>query len=272
MFNKCYGLALSDSNNLGPYQAGAIMGLLHELNHIGLPSHQVVSGVSLGALNGYIFSQHGFGDEAGIIGQLNDFWMKIAEQNSEIVKSWGWGTIYGFFQENSLYDASNLYKFIADYFQVHDPKRHVNLGITNVLNGQYKSFKGVHSREEIIKVLQASVSFPGVFKFVEAFDSLWFTGSAIYEIDVIAPINHCKKLGYEDKDIVLDVILSGNPHLPHQAATIMNAFQVGSRSFQIMNYYERMFGVLRAQSGHPDVEFRYIIGPEREMSNKIIPI
>jgi hypothetical protein len=33
-----------------------------------------------------------------------------------------------------------------------------------------------------------------------------------------------------------------------------------------------MFGLLRAKNGHPDVNFRYIIGPQREMASKIIPI
>jgi hypothetical protein len=46
--------------------------------------------------------------------------------------------------------------------------------------------------------LQASIAFPGVFKTVEAFDSLWFTGSAIQENDVIAPIKHCRELNYTD--------------------------------------------------------------------------
>lgn len=33
-----------------------------------------------------------------------------------------------------------------------------------------------------------------------------------------------------------------------------------------------MFGLLRAKGGHPDVKFRHIIGPQREMANKIVPI
>jgi hypothetical protein len=39
-----------------------------------------------------------------------------------------------------------------------------------------------------------------------------------------------------------------------------------------MQYYERMFGVMRAQSSHPNVTFRHIVGPLRDMSNKIVPL
>jgi len=33
-----------------------------------------------------------------------------------------------------------------------------------------------------------------------------------------------------------------------------------------------MFGLLRARDGHPDVQFRNILGPQREMANKIVPV
>ena len=39
-----------------------------------------------------------------------------------------------------------------------------------------------------------------------------------------------------------------------------------------MSYYERMYGLLRAKGGHPDVTYRHVIGPLREMPNKIIPL
>ena len=49
--------------------------------------------------------------------------------------------VYGFFYENSLYDASYLYDFIEDYFGGSKFYRHLNLGIANVLDGRFKSFR-----------------------------------------------------------------------------------------------------------------------------------
>lgn len=57
--DKCYGLALSDAINLGPYQAGVMQGLIKELKLTGGSSgtmYEVVTGVSLGALNAHILS------------------------------------------------------------------------------------------------------------------------------------------------------------------------------------------------------------------------
>jgi len=72
-------------------------------------------------------------------------------------------------------------------------ERNLNIGLANVLNGQFKSFEDFEKPEKLVKVLQASLVYPGVFKTIEAFGQLWFTGAAIYEIDVMAPINHCRE-------------------------------------------------------------------------------
>ena len=111
-----------------------------------------------------------------------------------------------------------------------------------------------------------------MFKSIEAFDSLWFTGSAIYESDVIAPISHCRNMGYEDKDIVIDAVLSGKPELQHKISELLNAFGIGSRYFDIYSYEKRTYGIIRAMRSFPQVQFRYVIGPERDMSNKIVPV
>ena len=196
----------------------------------------------------------------------------MAENKNRIAKSWNWGIIFGFFYESSLYDASGLYDFVEDYFSDSKFYRHMHLGIADVLDGKFKSFKQSHGSEELIQVLKASLAFPGVFKAVEAFDSLWFTGSAIYEIDILSAIKHCESVGYDEENIVIDVIVSGNPHLAHKLAQYYNAFGIAERTFEVQTYYQQMYGLLRAKAGHPGVDFRHVIGPNRDMPNKVVPI
>ena len=155
MPKKCYGLALSDSHNLGPYQAGVIQELTKEHKKTGQAQYQVVSGIALGAINAHIYSQFPLGKEEDASRKLEDFWTKLAEYNeaNQLVQSWSWGMLYGFFYENSLYDASKLYDFIENYFAGAEINRNINIGLANVLNGQFKSFKGHHGSDEFIKVL-----------------------------------------------------------------------------------------------------------------------
>lgn len=60
----------------------------------------------------------------------------------------------------------------------------------------------------MIALLQASVAFSGVTPSVAIMDALYFAGSAIYENDVTAAINHCEAVGYAEEDIIIDTILS----------------------------------------------------------------
>jgi predicted acylesterase/phospholipase RssA len=75
-------------------------------------------------------------------------------------------------------------------------KKHLSIGVTNVLNGAFSTFNEHHPISELLKILQASLSFPGITPPVEAFDSLYFSGASIYENDVMGAINHCERLGY----------------------------------------------------------------------------
>ena len=66
---------------------------------------------------------------------------------------------------------------------------------------------------------------------MSGFDSKWFTGSAVYEIDIMGPINQCYNLGFTHKDIVVDSIISVNPHPPHDYInSLTNVFYIFTKA------------------------------------------
>ena len=79
-------------------------------------------------------------------------------------------------------------------------------------------------------------------------------------------------MGYKEDEIVMDVILSGNPNLPHALANYYNSFGMLERTLEVQSYFEKMYGLIRARDSHPGVHFRHVIGPNRDMSNKIVPV
>jgi predicted acylesterase/phospholipase RssA len=66
--SKCYGIAITDGHDLGPYQAGAISGLLENLESD--TKYTTVTGVSVGAINAYILSQYEIGQEKEVTQKL----------------------------------------------------------------------------------------------------------------------------------------------------------------------------------------------------------
>ncbi len=61
-----------------------------------------------------------------------------------------------------------------------------------MLNGAFASFSEKITTENMIKILQASVSFSGMSPAISIFDQLYFSGNAIYENDVSSAIKHCE--------------------------------------------------------------------------------
>jgi len=53
-------------------------------------------------------------------------------------------------------------------------------------------------------------------------------------------------MGYEDHNIVVDVVMSANPELPHVNADNYNAFNMVTRSSELMEFYRTKYGVIRA--------------------------
>ena len=99
-------------------------------------------------------------------------------------------------------------------------------------------FDETHTTDELLKVLVASVSYSGISPAVELGDQFYFSGDAIYENNVISVIHKCEEMGYQEQDIVIDTIISGqrdvdNDYDPAKA----NAFDVLRRSSEVFTYY-----------------------------------
>ena len=58
-------------------------------------------------------------------------------------------------------------------------------------------------------------------------------------------------------------MLSASPKLHHALTSMYNAPAVLTRTFEVMDFYETQFGVLRAKKAHPEVNIRHVIGPSR---------
>jgi predicted acylesterase/phospholipase RssA len=135
------------------------------------------------------------------------------------------------------------------------------------LNGTFVSFNDNFKTKDLLEVLKASVSYPGIFSPHTAWESLWFSGSAIWNIDVSAPVLRCKSMGFNESDIVLDIILDSAPTIEEIDAAKFNTFQMAKRSMDVVNYYSARDGILNAQKAYPQAYIRNIIGPNQSWTS-----
>ena len=201
---------------------------------------------------------------------LEKFWIDIAAM--EPYNNWTGGFIYGFFFEKGIYNAQPMTEYLNDKFKDRSVHRHLNIAVTNVLNGQFSIFDESLPTEDLIRILQASVSFSGMSPAIEDEDQIYFSGNTVYENDVLSVINHCESLGYKEEDIVIDTILSGEREVGHFNSEKANAFSVLKRSSEVFKYYQHMHGIMRAKDGHRNVNFRYVVAPSFQLPTKIMPL
>jgi predicted acylesterase/phospholipase RssA len=102
-------------------------------------------------------------------------------------------------------------------------KTKLNIGIANVLNGTFVSFNDNFKTKDLLHALKASISYPGIFAPHKAWNSTWFSGSAIWNNDVSAPVLRCKAMGFKEEDIILDVIVDNDPNIKTVDASKYNA-------------------------------------------------
>ena len=201
---------------------------------------------------------------------LEKFWIDIAAM--EPYNNWTGGFIYGFFFEKGIYNAQPMTEYLNDKFKDRSVHRHLNIAVTNVLNGQFSIFDESLPTEDLIRILQASVSFSGISPAIEYEEQIYFSGNTVYENDVLSVINHCESLGYKEEDIVIDTILSGEREVGPFNSEKANAFSVLKRSSEVFKYYQHMHGIMRAKDGHRNVNFRYVVGPDISLPSKVIPL
>ena len=64
---------------------------------------------------------------------LDEFWIEMAKM--EPYKVWTGGYIYGFFFEKGIYSLDPMMEFLVDKLGERQVQNHMNIAVTNVLNG-----------------------------------------------------------------------------------------------------------------------------------------
>lgn len=67
--------------------------------------------------------------------------------------------------------------------------------------------------DELPTVCQASTAIPGVFPPVELNGRVLIDGGSVWSINAFSAIEGCRRLGYSDSDIILDLLMNSHAEL-----------------------------------------------------------
>lgn len=116
------------------------------------------------------------------------------------------------------------------------------------------------------------MSFAGFFPPAEVLGSSYFDGSAIWDVDIFTAINKCIDKGYDEKDIIVDVILTSAANLKPVEAQNYKSINMLFRYLEVSSFYNSMDGLLRAKFSYKNVDFRYVIAPSGDIPSSLQPL
>ena len=232
--DTCYALAFGAGTETSAYQAGVLKGLI-AANGAAAHAYSSISGMSGGGVNTAILGSFPIGEENAAADRIIKFWQDAS--NTRLYRDWTGGVAQGLVMEGGLYSPLLLQEFLAtELTDIGAQKRFVDIGLTNVLTGNYDDMLAADVDAHLQDIMLASFAYAGFFPPAVSMGSSWFDGTTIYDIDVYSAVNNCL-LTHALEDVTVDIILTSEKVLRQVDASNYNSMNMLARYLEVAHYY-----------------------------------
>ncbi len=168
-------LVLSGGGAKGAYQAGAIKYLLGDR----ATHYDIVTGVSVGAINAAHLAQFSAGNELDAARSLTDFWKSI--DTPEVYRKWYRGALWLLpaLWKPSVFDSSPLHAFLRKRLKpaaMRTSGKRLVVGAVSKSTGEYATWR--ETDPDVVDGVLASAAFPGFLTPVRARGDVWTDGGS----------------------------------------------------------------------------------------------
>ena len=258
----CRILALEGGGDNGAYQAGALKGLIENLQ-VEDAQYDIITGISLGAFNGAILSTFPLGQEKQAVTIIENFWSTL--QGKEIYKNWPLGVVEGFLTKESLYNNSVEFKKLESYFKDKKLYRSLFIGATNAVTAEYEYFDNeILEKYGIAGAIMATSALPPLFSSYSYIGNHYYDGSIKHSVDFITGVNKCKEKGFTADKIVIDLILCNSAHISKFDKKNFHVLGSVMRLIEILSFDGEEYDREAFDRYFPDIKIRHFVIPSQE--------
>jgi predicted acylesterase/phospholipase RssA len=267
--DKCYVLALEGGGDKGAYQAGALAQII-ESSDPSEVQYDVVSGVSIGSINGAFLAGFAKGEEKAATENMLSHWRTLTQD--KIYKDWPWGgPVRGLLQKTALYDSSPFREYIRT--QLTPPLRSLIITATDARTGAAKFWDETTDWQTLLRAIDASSSYPGFFEpITDLDDTVYYDGGTSFSVNIFSPIAKCVDMGYDYSQIVVDVILCSGATFNDEDVSKYTSIPMLLRYLEIERYYDTMELLERATFDFKGVTWRHVVVPTEKLEPGLIPM
>lgn len=261
---KCRILAMRGGGVHGTFEAGAIKALAENLDPIDV-HWDVISGVSIGAINTGAFTLFDFGEEKEAAEFLIGVYTERLPQDY-----WSmWPTVLlEPFWKSSMMNNEGLVDLINSKYGLKPIKRKMSVQSVDLNTGKVVIFDETIPIEMRNKVILSSGTIPGFFPPVEIDGMQLVDGGTFQNLAIGDPIQRCREEVTNDEDIIIDILLCFSTVVEIEQWTLeetkwKDALGFYKRKKELNEFYGSYEDMLRVTRGFPDVKIRYVVAPHR---------
>lgn len=188
-------IVLGGGGAKGAYEAGALYHIVGERKI----HYDIITGTSVGALNGTLLAQFAKGQEAEAAEELKTLWFSI--DTPMIYRKWYWGVLWflPIFWKPSAFTAAPLRKLVHTRLRLGDVRasgKRLRVGATSLTTGDRRIW--TEESQDLATGVLASSAYPGGFEPV-ASDGEYYLDDGLREI---TPIEEAVKAGATKIDVI----------------------------------------------------------------------
>lgn len=266
---KCHALALSGGGDRVAWVAGVVHGLVNTVNNTSDTQWQVVSGASTGAFLASFAATYQVGDELKMSSDMIAAVSGFTNVPGPAHVSMSWPPTVDAANQSGLLNSSVLSQTLTSIFsgrKVSD--RQFSISGVSDETGKLMIWDDtvVSSIAQWVVYISAAMSSPGIDEPVTVDGEMYSSGSVVLGTDVFSAILKCQSAGYENSDIVVDVVTGNNPTLsPWNATTDDVTMKLAARGDELAAYNLQMNDIFDACDAYPNVSWRYFVQPGADL-------
>jgi len=272
----CRALVLEGGGDKGAYETGVLYGFIKNAKNPEDFQYDVVTGVSVGAINGLGFAQYPKGEELQAVEFLLNNWRKTAQR--DIFKSWPGGLLQGLFFKSALFNTDPELGYLNQSIAKVPNKRKVAVIATDFVTGEKvtwteQDWPEDKDRDMAINAALFSSAVPVVFLYRNFQNRTYIDGGWSGEaLDIEDAVFRCRELVDSDEQIIVDVIFANNRTFSDVSTNKFNTLQIHNRYRAIKSYASATRAYLYSRDAFPHVNFRYVMVASQRLPDQNLPL
>jgi len=270
----CKALVLQGGGDKGAYEVGVLYGFIKNAKDPKDFEYDVISGISIGSVNGMGLAQFAKGNESAAIDFLMNSW-KTSKQK-DVFKPWPGGMLEGLFFKPSLFNNDPEIEYLNERFFTIPDKRKITIATTDFATGQKVIFSEKDWESDPQMAINATLfssAVPVMFLYRHYKNQTFIDGGWSGEgLDVEDAVFRCREIVDDDQDIMIDVIFATNVSSIDVVGEKLNSYQIYSRHIEIHSFASATRAYSYAVEAFPSVNFRYVMIASQHLPHQSLPL